>query len=1040
MTIPHFAVRHPVTVAMIMLGIAILGVISLNRLGTDLLPPMYNPRIVVELQAGERSPQEMEERYARQLEGDLRSVSRVVDVHTVCRLGRVLVTTSFAWGTDMDFALLDVQKKVARYEARQDVDRVTIARYDPQAEPIMMYALTSAGERDLDELRRLAENTVKLNLERLDGVARVQVYGGITREVRVELDEYLLAAYNLKTADVTNAIRESNANASGGTMEYENRAYTIKGIGRFATVQDVGATVVGYKTRASEPGGDSLSVGVRQQGRVFETEKTPIYLTEVARVAYAPEERTDLVRIDGRPCIGIYIYKEAEDNTVHVAGQATETLAQMQTELQSLDFTLIYSQADFISSAIWEVEVTALVGIILAVLVLFAFLRNVGATMIVSVAIPLSILATFTLMYFQGLTLNIMTLGGLALGAGMLVDNAIVVIENIFRRRQIGESAEQSAIQGTAEVGVPIVASTLTTIIVFLPIVYVQGVAAELFKDQAWVVAYALLSSLLVAFLFIPAVAARMFSQDSGAFMRRRLRIGRYERLLAWALDHRAVTMGVAMLMLVGAVALYPSIGAEFIPRSSENQLQIDLELPPGAPLERTEAVIASVETRIAQLLNNHVVRQFSTANVATDQALFRDESGDSEHQATVTLSLASEEPERMTPEEATARLRPFLSDLPDVNVTFRVRETSLQQTIGMEKAPIAVEVQGTDPEMLRALGERVKQALQQLPETHTVESSAQSGRPEINLRIDRLLAASFGLDVQQIGQRIRERLAGDVVADFYSEGEDRNIRVAFPTVSLVELSNLPIQTSDGATLRLRDIAALTPGEGPRTIQRHNQSRIVTVTAQLADGVTLDRATDRINLALVAIPLPSGYHIRLAGAEENRQESFGELRFALILSIILVYMVMASLFESLTHPFTILLTLPLAGVGVVFAFYLTGEPFSVMALIGVVMLGGIAVNSAIILVDYINRLRAGGAPRREAVLLAARDRLRPILMTSATTVLALLPLTIGLGEGARLRAPMAIAVIGGMVTSTLLTLVVIPVVYEALDRLGRQDV
>ncbi|MBI4552104.1 MAG: efflux RND transporter permease subunit, partial [Candidatus Latescibacteria bacterium] len=647
--LPHFSVRHPVTVVMIMLGISILGAISLNRLGTDLLPSIYNPRIVVDLRAGERSPQEMEERFARQLEGELRSVSRVVDVRTVCTLGRVQLTVAFAWGADMDFALLDVQKKVARYESRQDVDQVTIARYDPQAEAIMIYALSSRDSQDLDELRRVAENVVKLNLERLDGVARVQVYGGLTREVRVELDEYRLAAYSLNPADVTNALRQSNANASGGTLEHKNTAYTIKGIGRYTSLPDIGATIVGYRSAGGRS--DSLSAGAREEGRVFEPEKAPIYLTEVSRVFYAPEERSNLVRLNGRECIGIYVYKEAEDNTVRVADQVRETLTRMQNDLPMLSFTLIYNQGAFISNAVGEVEFTALLGSLLAVLVLFAFLRNIGATLVVSLAIPLSIMAAFTLMYFQGMTLNIMTLGGLALGAGMLVDNAIVVIENIFRRRQLGADAEQASVQGTAEVGVAIVAATLTTIVVFLPIVYVRGVAAELFKEQAWVVAYALLSSLLVAFLFIPAAAARLFAHESDAFRRGRLRVGWYERLLTQAMNHRWLVIGASSLLLIAAAALVPTIGAEFIPRSTENQLQIDLDLAPGTPLERTEAVIGGVETRIAQVLGTGVRQQFSTANVTATQALLQEEGTAGEHQAVITLTLAEEGEDRLSPE-----------------------------------------------------------------------------------------------------------------------------------------------------------------------------------------------------------------------------------------------------------------------------------------------------------------------------------------------------------------------------------------------------
>jgi len=1029
MNLPQFSVRYPVTVAMIMLGIAILGVISFNRLGTDLLPAIYNPRIVVELQSGERSPQEMEQRFARRLEGELGTVSKVVDVRAVCSLGRVLATATFSWGTDMDFALLDVQKKIASYESDPEVNRVTIARYDPQEEPVMIYALQSNGEHDLDELRRIGENVIKRALERLDGVARVQVYGGIKREVRVELNEYLLEAYGLAPAEINNKIRQANANASGGRLVQQDKAYLIKGIGNYTSVEDVAATVVGYKASANGVSSDSTNTGAQQTGAQFASDKVPIYLSDVAKVSYAPEERTDIVCLNGQESVGFYIYKEAEDNTVRVAEQITETIQRLQADSPGLDFSLIYSQARFIDNAIGEVKSSAVIGVILAVLILYVFLRNWGATIIISLAIPISILATFTLMYFQNLTLNMMTLGGLALGSGMLVDAAIVVIENIFRRRQLGEAADTAAIAGANEVGIAIFATVVTTIVVFLPIVYVHGVAAEMFRDQAWVVTYALLASLLVAFMLIPALAAKLLAKDSKIIKEQLLRFAVYENSLQWAMQHRGTVVLSAILLMAVSAALLPVVGFEFIPRSSENQLQVDIDLPPGAPLEKTSAVLAGVEERVQQVLGDDIAHLFSTVNVRSSQNLFTGvEQG--EHRAAITINLNA----RKSPEAAITALRPHLN-LPAITTTFRIRETSLQQTIGTGGAPIVVEVRGSELPTLQETSNRVAEALCQISGLRNVETSFQTGRPEINLRIDRLLAASFGLDVQQISARVKERLAGEVVSDFYTEGEDRNIRVAFTPATLAELSDMPIRATSGAVLRLRDIAQLVPGEGPKEIQRHNQSRIAHVTAQLEKGMTLGDAVAAVDRVITNIPLQPDYELRFAGEEASREESFDQMKFALILSIILVYMVMAGSFESLLHPFTILFTLPFAGVGVVFSLLLAGEPFSLMAYIGLILLAGIAVDNAIVLIDYINRLREAGMPRREAILQGGRDRLRPILMTTATTILGLAPLAIGLGEGARLRAPMAIAVVGGLITSTIMTLVVIPVVYELIDEM-----
>lgn len=1060
MNLPKFSVKYPVTVAMLMALIAILGYISFDKLGTDLLPSIYNPRIVVELQAGDRSPQEIEQRFARQLEGEVGTISKVVDVRSVCTLGRVRTTITFSWGTDMDFALLDVQKKIAHFESDPDVTRLTIARYDPLEEPIAIYALQrNAQEMDLDELRRIAENVIKRNLERLDGVARVQVFGGVKREVLVELNEYLLKAYSLTTAEVSSKITQSNANASGGKLEQDNTSYLIKGVGKYATVEEVANTVIGYQSKAEDSGtpstnGDTTAaIGAQQTASVYSPDKVPIYLLDVAKVSYAPEERTEIVHFNSAESVALYIYKEAQDNTVRVASQVGDAIAEMENEMQGVTFNRVVNQAGFIESAIGEVKTTAVIGIILAVLILYVFLRNIGVTVIVSLAIPLSIMATFTLMFFQGYTLNIMTLGGLALGAGMLVDNAIVVIENIFRRRQAGDDAETAAVSGTSEVGIAIVAATLTTIIVFLPIVYVRGVAAELFKEQAWVVAFSLLSSLLVAFILIPTLAARFFGKKNQTFKERTLNIPFYNNLLSWALAHQKIVILSAIFLLAVSVLLLPVVGSEFVPRSSENQVEIDLTMPPGTPLEKSAAIIAGAENQVSQLLQKNVQNIFSTVNVSSAQDVFTGNTEGGEHRARITINLSSSKglPReisnqqhlendqlsisrgRIFPNEAIALLRPNL-DIPEAEIDFKIRETSLQNTIGTGGPPVIIEIRGDDFEILRQISDNVAVNLQNIAGLNTIETSFASGRPEINLTVDRLLTASFGLDVQQIGERVKERLAGNVVTNFYSEGEDRNIRVAHQKATLAELSDMPITTQDGAVVRLRDIANLDRSEGPREIQRHNQSRVAHVTAQLDKDVKLSEAIGGVNAVLEKVPLPSGYEIRFAGEEAERQESFDQLKFALLLSIVLVYMVLASLFESYLHPFTILLTLPLAGVGVVFAFLISGEPLSIMAYIGVIMLAGIAVNDSIVLVDYITRLRVDGIARLDAIKQAGRDRLRPILMTSATTILALAPLVIGFGEGARLRAPLAIAVIGGLVTSTLLTLVVIPVVYDVIDR------
>ena len=1034
MNLPQFSVRYPITIAMMMMAIVILGVISFNKLGTDLLPDIYNPRIVVELRSGERSPQDMEQRFSRRLEGSLGTIRNVVEISSVCRVGVVIVTATFRWGTDMDFALLDVQKKISSYESDPDVSSVTVARYDPQEEPIAIYALTAGtSSRDADELRRIGENVVRRNLERLDGVARVNVYGGIKREVRVELDAYLLDAYGLTVGDVITKIRAANVDASGGKLVEQDKAYIIKGIGRYGAIEEVRETVVGYK-EPTNGSADSSSIGIQQEANTYSAQKVPVYLSDIGAISYAPEERTDAVFFNGEESVGLYVFKESKDNTVRVADLVAEQIERMQGELGDVGFSLVYSQANFIKSAIGEVESTAVIGIFLAVLVLYAFLRHFGATIMVSLAIPVSVLATFSLMFFQGLSLNIMTLGGLALGAGMLVDNAIVVIENTFRRRQLGDDAETAAVKGASDVAVAIVAATLTTIIVFLPIVYVRGVAAELFKEQAWVVAFSLLSSLFVAFLLVPALAAKLFVRSAPRLKGRHFRIPFYETLLAWALNHRVWIILSTTALLGISVILVPIVGSEFVPRSVENQVKVQVEMPPGTPIEATSRVLKRMEVQIKSILGDGVEHIYSTVNVQGSQNVLFGGTERNEHKAEVALELARGR--NMTPVAAMNDLERNL-DLSGVELTLSIRETSLQQTIGTSKAPVAIELSGTDLQVLQETGDRLVSVIASIEGIQNVTSSMQQGLPELSLEVDRTTAASFGLDGQQIAELVRQRLSGEVATDFYAEGNDRSVRVVFSSMSAAELRNMSLDTPSGAVVRLGDISDLVPQEGPKEILRKNQNRVVHISAGLEEGVKLSEAVGSISNALEAFPLAAGYRMNFTGEEESRQQSFSELKFALLLSVVLVYMILASLFESFLHPFTIMLTLPLAGVGVVLAFWIVGEPMSIMAYIGVIMLAGIAVNDSIILVDYIGRLRLDGLPRREAILQAGKDRLRPILITSATTILALLPLTIGLGEGAKLRAPMAIAVIGGLVTSTILTLIVIPVVYELIDGLKR---
>ena len=1018
MSLPEFSTRYPVTIAMATLAVVLLGWISLERLGVDLLPDLQTPVVTVDLRAPGKSPREMEERYARRLEGDISTVRKVKRVHSVSRAGQAVVVAEFSWDADMDFALLDVQKKVGRYAADTEVTTLDVTREDPQALPVMRVAVTERV--DLDALVGTVETVVKPRLEGLDGVASAEIEGGAEKEVRIILDAYLLEAYGLTPQTIVNRVQSANADVSGGTLKDGQRAYLVKGMGRLVDIESIRNLVVGER-RGMDASGQPDPGAPR----------VPVSVGDVGRVDLRFEERETMVRLNGPECVGLAVYREAGANTVSVVRSVFEMLRELERDLPDTRFIVVENQARFVEQAVGEVEASAIYGALLAVGVLLLALRNWTATLVIGLAIPISVLATFTLMYFQGLTLNVMTLGGLALGAGMLVDNAIVVIENIYRHLELGEDARTASARGAGEVGVAILASTMTTVSVFLPIVYLHGLAGELFKEQAWTVAFSLISSLGVAMATVPMLTSRVLRRApvGGAGIRSE----RFQGFLERALNRKVIVVLVTLGALGTAAYLSRSIHTEFIPREDQGIFQVDLALPEGTRLEATDRVALRAAAIVEEVCDPDAEHIY--LRVGVDPARLTSAGQPTgPNRATISVVLA-QGAQRRTAAELVAILDTPLREIPELKVNYQLHDTALEGVMGGSEAPVQVEVTGENLDLLRDLTADLKARIEALPAVYNVRTSFQDGQPEIDLVLRDDVAAAFGLTAQSIVQDLERRLSGEVAGELSKDQRERTIRVGFEDVDLRELEGIRVDGVDGALLTLGDIAKLQIVEGPREILRNGQRRVGHITGYLAEGAVLSEAIDQIGLVIRNTALPYGYRVAIGGEERERAESFGSLKFALLLSVVLVYMVMASLFESLLHPFTVMFTVPLAGIGVVLAFWGLEEPFSVMAYIGMIMLGGIAVNDAIILVDRINQLRQGGGALRVAVLQATQDRLRPILMTSMTTILALMPMAFGVGEGARLRAPMAIAVIGGLVTSTLMTLIVIPVVYETIDRL-----
>ncbi len=1066
----RFAVTHPVTIWMSAVAAVVFGLVSVGRLDMGLLPEVNYPSLTLQTEFPNTAPADVENLVTRPLEEAVGVVPGLRKVHSISQSGLSQITLEFDWGTAMDFAGLDVREKVDLVDLPQDAKAPVLLRYDPALDPVLRIGLWGDGPQTY--LRALAEDVVKREIESVQGVAAARVIGGLEEEIQVRLDEARLAAHGLTIAAVTEALARENVSASGGRLRDRDAEYIVRTLSRFGTLGDIRNVTIG------SDGGRAVR------------------LSEVAEVVRAHKERTDITHVDGRESVEIAVYKEGDANIVDMARRVAERLGPLAKTLPAgVHQEVLFDQSVFIARAVAEVRNNALIGGLLAVLVLYLFLRDLRATSIIAVAIPLSIVATFILMQTQNVSLNVMSLGGLALGVGMLVDNSIVVLEAIQRRReQGGADLVETAVRGTDEVARAVTASTLTTVAVFVPIVFVVvGVAGQIFRDQALTVTFSLLVSLVVALTFTPMASAlgtattgrpaerwtrRWRPRHQAARWWRRIpqwavhavflgaplavaagarRLGRalrwllvtgltpltwafartyprlertYERVLALALRQRAAVLGLVVAVAAAAVLLAPTLGSELVPTLAQGEFTLRLELPEGTPLSVTDGMTSRIERDL------RAVPQIQ--RLATEVGISHEEGGQAarqkENRAEVQVRLLRSD--RSTETAALAGIRRVLAGYPDVRMQVH------RQALMSLASPVEVDVYGYDLDALQRLADQVVAQMEHTPGLRDIRPAMVPGSPEVRIAFDRDKLDRLGLDVAEVSRTVRAKVLGEVASRF--RDQDRHIEIRVRNVdeqrtTLAAVQDIVVAERDGITIPLSSIASMSVARGPAEIHRLGNRRVAIVGASLA-GRDLGSVSRDLQTRLARLPLPAGVSIALGGQNEELGQSYRSLRLAILLAVFLVYLVMASQFESLLYPFIIMVTVPLALAGAVFGLKLAGLAVSVIAVIGAIMLAGIVVNNGIVLVDRINQLRRAGAPLHAATLQAGQERLRPILMTSTTTVLGLLPMALGLGEGAELRAPLAVTVIGGLVLGTALTLVAVPVIYTLLTPERKPEV
>lgn len=999
---------------MVYLIVIVLGIAGFRYLPIDLLPPIEYPRLSVNVDYPNVGPEEIETIITDRVENALAGVSNVEEITSQSQEGQSRVTLNFSQGVNLDEAANDVRAALDRVRRSlpEEAEAPRVWKYDPNDFPIVI--LGAQSPRPIDELTLLLERDISKRLEQIPGVGTIDVWGGVHREIRVNLKRDRLMASGLTAVDVQNAIVAENTTLPGGNVKSGITDIYVRTLGEYTSIGQIAETII-----------------TRIDGK-------PVRVRDVATVEDAYEDLDRVVNVNDQPMIRMGIRKQSGSNTVEVASQIRSEIEQINSEREDVELLMVIDQSDFIQNSIDNVQQAAMWGAVLAIFILYIFLRNGSTTFIISLAIPVSIIATFGLLYFTGLTLNQMSFGGLALGVGLIVDNAIVVLENIVRLRSNGKSLDESALVGTQEVSGAIVASTVTTSVIFLPVVFMQTITGTLFQELALVVVFALFCSLLVALTLVPMLASKFMNikpesesdgSDKGRFQIFFEKVEhRYSNFLSKAIRRKSLVFGISAVLIVGSVIGAGYVDTELAPQTEADEISIDFYMEDGMNIAVAHRYMEELKEKVTAIAPMDQVKFMST-EVRNGNAQ-------------VELALVDASERTVNSYELADQIRNQIEgSIP--GGFFRVRAQSglwiLRRIFGSggEEA-VQIELRGYDLDVATDLADQIRERMERIPEVRGVRSDREEGRPEQNIVFDREKISELGLTSREVAQAVQANVGGVQAGVFREGGDEFPIRVRLQEsdrMSTLDVENIAVRSVDGQTIPISTVIDQRASEGPVSINRINGQRVTYITANLEGGTPLGEAVQKIQTELSDLTLPAGFSIVYSGEYEEQQKAQRDFMVSIIMAIVLIYMVMAAQFERFLDPLIVMFAVPVAIVGVIPTMLLTGTTFNMQSIMGVIMLVGIVVNNAIVLVDYINLMRRDkDMGVFEAVVESGRLRLRPILMTTLTTVLGLLPLSFGWGAGGEIQASLARVVIGGLTASTLITLILIPVVYVSANN------